>query len=130
MQNVALFCNLVALILGRNCVKIQNSSKIKLQWASTKLEVKSCFQRQSWTKCLRQTLVFIWNRALRQNFDLYFLAVFRYYQQNFYFGKKTGREVVNLWSLEIFLMFNNFIRFQVLGRLPTRKEARIYHIYY
>ena len=28
MQNVALFCNLVALILGRNCVKDLRGSKI------------------------------------------------------------------------------------------------------
>ena len=31
---------------------------------------------QSWTKYLRQTLVFIWNSALQEKFDVYFSGVF------------------------------------------------------
>ena len=38
MQNVALFCNLVALILGRNCVKDLRGSKILQNQVSMGLE--------------------------------------------------------------------------------------------
>ena len=45
---------------------------------------------QSFTKCLRQTLVFLWNRTQREKFNFYFPGVFGYYWNKFYFGKKTG----------------------------------------
>ena len=46
---------------------------------------------QSWTNCMRQTLVFMWNSAIRENFNFYFSAVF-------------------FWRFEIFLIFPNFQR--------------------
>ena len=36
----------------------------------------SCFQRQLYTKYLRQTQVFMWNSALREKFNIYFWGVF------------------------------------------------------
>ena len=45
---------------------------------------------QSFTKCLRQTLVLLWNRTQREKFNFYFSGVFGYYWKKFYFGKKTG----------------------------------------
>ena len=50
----------VALILGKNYVKdfrvIKIVKQIKFKRAWGKLEARKCFQRQSWTKYLRQTL--------------------------------------------------------------------------
>ena len=93
-QNVALFCNLVALILGSNCVKVlivnKCVQKIKFQRAWSKLEEKLSLQRQSCTKYFRKTLVFIWNSSLLETFNVYSSAVSGYYQQSFYFGSKTG----------------------------------------
>ena len=34
------------------------------------------FELQSWTKYMRQALVFMWNRAIQENFSVYFSAVF------------------------------------------------------
>ena len=75
-QNLALFCKLVALTLSWNCVKgiivTKTLKKFKFEVAWSKLEAKPFFQRQSWIKYLRQTLVFMWNSAIRENFNLYF----------------------------------------------------------
>ena len=60
-QNLALFSELVALILNSNCEKpviltrIIKNIKIEGEWGG--LEAKNCFQRQSWKKYIRQTLV-------------------------------------------------------------------------
>ena len=43
----------------------------------------------SLTIYLRQTLVFLRNRALREKFNVCFSEFFWQYWQNFYFGKKT-----------------------------------------
>ena len=62
-QNFALFRKLVALTLGYNCVKGHRASKtvkqIGLKRLGGKLEAKNCFQIKSWTKYLKQTLVFL-----------------------------------------------------------------------
>ena len=61
---------LVALILGWNCVKdlrvTKNCQTFQI-WRTLggELEAKSCLQRQSFTKCFRQTLVFMWKSVLR-----------------------------------------------------------------
>ena len=53
-QNLALFSELVALILNSNCEKpvivtrIIKNIKIEGDWGG--LEAKNCFQRQSWKK--------------------------------------------------------------------------------
>ena len=109
-QNLALFCELVPLILGWNCVKGQSCQKIKFEGAWGKLQAKNRFQRQPWTKCLRKTLVFIWNSALRDNFNFYFSEAFCWYQQNSSFGSRTGHYVMILRCFEIFLIFPNFLR--------------------
>ena len=51
---------------------------------------------QPWTKYLKQTLDFMWNTALRENFNFYFSAVFCLYWQNFYFVRKTGHWIMIL----------------------------------
>ena len=79
-QNLALFCNLVSLILSWNGVKrlivTKLVQKINLEVTWGKLEAKICFQRQSWTKYMIQTLVFIWNSVIQESFNFYFSAVF------------------------------------------------------
>ena len=70
-QILALFCYLNALIWGKNCVKdikVTNIVKeIKVEEVWIKLEAKNCFQRQSFTKDLSLTLVFMRNSALRSS---------------------------------------------------------------
>ena len=79
-QILALFYNLLALILGSNCVKGLRVSKIvkqiKFQGVWGKLTAKLHFQRQSFKKYLRKTLAFIWNSALPEKLDRYFSVVF------------------------------------------------------
>ena len=63
MTNLTLCWKAVALILDKNCVKglrvpkSVKQSKFKSVWG--KLEAKKCFQIQSWTKYLSETLVFM-----------------------------------------------------------------------
>ena len=78
-QTLALFCNLVVLILSCNCVnslRVKIVQKNKFEGAWGELEAKDCFLRQSWTKYMRQTLVFMWNSAIVGNFNFYFSADF------------------------------------------------------
>ena len=74
------FCNLVALILNWNCLKNLIVSKIvqkiKFEGDRGELEAKACFQRQSWTKYIRQTLVFMRNSTIWENFNFYLSAFF------------------------------------------------------
>ena len=78
--NLALLCNLVALILNWSYVKSPIVTKIvhkiefKVDWR--KLEVENYFQRQSWRKHMRQSFAFMWNSPIWGNFNLYFSAVF------------------------------------------------------
>ena len=44
-------------------------------------------------------------------------------------GVGAGRWAIVLWGLDRFLMFLNFLRFQVLSRSATREAYRIYHVY-
>ena len=79
-QILALFCNLIALILGWHCVKGLRVNKIvkeiKFEGIWGELAVKKCFQRQSFTKYLRLTIVFMWNSALRKNSNICISRVF------------------------------------------------------
>ena len=54
----------------------------------------ACFKHpwvlQSWPKYMRQTLVLVWNSALREKFNINFWTVFRLHWRNFHFGRKTG----------------------------------------
>ena len=56
-------CKFVTLILDDNYVKGLRVTKIvkqiKFEGAWGKLEAKYCFQRQSWPKYMRQTLVLV-----------------------------------------------------------------------
>ena len=57
---------------------------------------------QLWTRHLRQTLVFMWSRALRENFNFYFFQeFFASFEKKSIFGGWTGRWGIILWSLQI-----------------------------
>ena len=60
-QNLALFCSIVSLILSWNSVKSFTVRKVfpkmKFEEEYGKLEADKCFQKESWTKYMRQTLV-------------------------------------------------------------------------
>ena len=49
----------------------------------------SNFYLQIFTKYLTQTLVFMCNSALQEKFNFCFSGVFRWYWQNFHFGRRT-----------------------------------------
>ena len=42
------------------------SNKSNLDWSRGELEARNAFQRQPFTKYLRQTIVFLWNSAIRE----------------------------------------------------------------
>ena len=71
---------LVGLILNWNSVKslvvtkIVQIIKFKGDWGE--LETNNWFQRQSWKKYIRQTLVFLWNNTTQENFNFYFSEMF------------------------------------------------------
>ena len=58
-------------------------------WIS--LEAKHGLYRQSRTKYLRQTLVFMRHGTLEKNFNFHFSKIFIKKRQNFHFGRKTGQ---------------------------------------
>ena len=63
LQISSLICSLIALILGSNSVKGLGVTKIgnEIQFGAhcCETEVKTCFQRQLFTKYMRLTLVFM-----------------------------------------------------------------------
>ena len=65
-------------------------------------------------KYLRQTLVFMWNCALRGKFNFYFSGDFHWYWQNFYFWWGAEHQAIILWGLEI---FSNFLSLKVVQEL-------------
>ena len=79
-QILAIFTNLIALILGQHSVKglrvAKIVKKIKFERVWGDLESKIGFQRQSVKKYLRPTLVFAGKSALREKFSFYFARVF------------------------------------------------------
>ena len=79
-ESFALFCNVLALTLAYNSVerlrltKIVQEIKFKRVWDN--LGSKKFVQRESVTKYLRLTLVFMKNSALRERFNCYFSGLF------------------------------------------------------
>ena len=59
---------------GLRLTRIVEEVKFEGIWGQ--LEAKNCFQRQSFTKYLRLTLVFMQNSGLREKFNSYFSRVF------------------------------------------------------
>ena len=54
----------------------KNNKEIKFEGVWDELEAQKCFQRQSFTKYLRLTLVFIQNNARREKINFCFSKVF------------------------------------------------------
>ena len=109
-QNLAFFCNLVALNLEWNCVKCLIVIQFVKKFMFKRFEAKNFFQRQPWTKYFRKNLVFMWNSALPNKFNFYFSAVFCLYPQMFPFGRKTGNYLIILWRFQTFLIFPKVLR--------------------
>ena len=86
---------------------------------------------QSLTDYLRQTLDFMWNNTLRENFNFYFPRDFSWYWQNFPCGRRNTHYAIILWSLGVFLIFPSFLRSYRLfipkawSRLATCEVTRI-----
>ena len=93
-QFLAIFSNLIALILGWNSVRGLRGTKvfkeIKFEEVWEELESKTGFQRQSFPKYLRLILVSTWNSALREKFNFYCSRNSCYNWQNFHFGRKIA----------------------------------------
>ena len=79
-QTLSLLCIFVTVILDENYVKGLSVTKIvkqiKFEGDWGKLEAKYFFQRQSWAKYMRQTLVLVWNSTLWEKFNFNFWTVF------------------------------------------------------
>ena len=73
---------------GLRITKIIN--KVKFQGVWGELEAKNSFQRQSFTKCLRQTLVFMWNSKIRESFISIFPQFFAGINKIFILGGRLG----------------------------------------
>ena len=84
-------------VAGLKVTKIIKRFKFEGVWG--KVETKSCFDRQSQTKYLKQSLNFMWNSAQLES------SLFDQYWQNFPFGSKTGHLAIIPGSFEIFLYF-------------------------
>ena len=79
-QNLALFCNSIAQILGWNCVKdprvITRVKEIKFEGVWGELEANKCFQRRSFTKFLTLALIFMWHNTVREKCNFCFWGTF------------------------------------------------------
>ena len=86
-QILTLFCELVAKVKTMSEVlQLQKSwNKSNLKESGDGVGAGNCFQRQSFTKYLRQTLVFM------EKFSFCFSWDFYKYWQNVCFGWRTGR---------------------------------------
>ena len=62
------------------------------------LETKNCFQRQSFTKYLRQTLFFMWNSTIREKFSFYFSRVFGKHWKKFHEGLALVYNSSTFWD--------------------------------
>ena len=81
------------IIFVDNMKNLKMISSINLGISSSRFtceRFKLISQLQSWPKYMRQTLLLVWNSALREDFSFNFWTVFRFYWQNFHFGRKTG----------------------------------------
>ena len=80
---LALFCDLIRLILGQSSVEVfgvtENVKEINFEGVWDKLESKKWFKRQQLTKNQRLTPVSMWNNALREKFHFCFSRVFCQY---------------------------------------------------
>ena len=93
-----------------SCQKLSQTWEGAFKDLFGKLQKMNILRLQSFTKYLRQTLVFMWNNKIRESFNFHFSAVLCQYQQNFCFGRKNGHQIIILWSFEILLVFLNFLR--------------------
>ena len=79
-QILAVFCDLIPLILGQSSVEVFVVTDIvkgnKFEGVWDKLESKKRFQRQYLTKYQRLTQISMWNNALREKFHFCFPRVF------------------------------------------------------
>ena len=91
-QILALFCDWIALMLSKNCLKAlrvtKTVQKAKFERVQAELEGKICFQKQSFAKCFRLTQVSMWNSTLRAKFDFSFSIALYYYSQIFILARR------------------------------------------
>ena len=80
---------------------------------------------QAWTKYLRQTLLFMWNSALRENLNSYFLLVSM--KSLFWEGDLAlAYNYMKFWDFPGLSLFSKISSL----RWATHEETRIYHVYY
>ena len=95
-----------------NCIILieplfQKEKIFGLEMNSTKYWMK--LSLQSWTKYLRQTRVFLWNRALREESNFYLPEFFASIDKIFILGAGLRTRIIP-WSFGIFLIFPNFLK--------------------
>ena len=96
--NSRTFCNLIALLLGQNSVKGLRVTtivkEIKFEGVWSELEAKICFQRESFTKYMRLTLVFMQNSALRKSLISVFQKFFATINKIFILAGRLGTKLL------------------------------------
>ena len=68
----------------------------------------------------------MWNSALQEKFNSWFSGDFYKFWHNFDPRRMTKYEAIILWTFEIFLIFPNFLRSQVMSRSAAREPTYIY----
>ena len=93
-QILSLPCKFATPILDEKYVKSLRITKIvkqiKFEGDCGELEAKYCFQRQSWPKHMRQTLVLVRNSTLREKFNFNFWIVFASIDKISILGRRLG----------------------------------------
>ena len=119
-----LTCSNFSLELCDRHYSYQNCQKIGFGGVCGELEAKNCFQRQSFTKYLKQILVFRWNSALREEFNFFFSGVL------------VSIKKISFWRKNWALGYNSmkFLDFPEnnldWNRSAACEGTRIYHVYY
>ena len=129
----ALFCHFIPLILRWKGVENHGRSEIvveaKFEGFWDKLGSRKILQRETVTKYLRLTLVFMKNNTLLEKFNCYFSGFFCYYYQHFSFTRGHEHFAIILSGLETLLIFLNLLRSWVSSRSGTREATRLYHVH-
>ena len=110
---------------------VTSGESYSVKWK--KVEQLLCLESpQSWAKYLRQTLVFMWNSALREKFNFYFFRSFLLVLTKFSFWKNDwalGYNSIKFWNYSDFPNFLSSLISKVLSCSATPEAARIYHVY-
>ena len=103
---------------GLRFTKIVKQLKVEGVWGEW--EAKHCSQRQPWTKYLRQTLLFLWNSALREKVNFYFSGVFLLVLKKFSVREEDRTldyHSMKFWGFPDVFKFLKIVSLKLFGKL-------------